>query len=66
VSEEEFLLTLTVPEAGRRYLNLGRNASYRAAESGLIPTIRIGKRLMRVPVRAMERLLDRAGDKSAA
>ena len=32
--------------------------AYAAAERGEIPTIRIG-RLLRVPVRAMERLLDR-------
>src|SRR5262245_179660 len=41
--------TLTVPEAGRRYFDLGRNASYEAARRGDIPTIRIG-RLLRVPV----------------
>jgi hypothetical protein len=53
--------TLTVPEAGRRYFDLGRNASYEAARRGDIPTIRIG-RLLRVPVVAMERKLERAGD----
>ena len=52
--------TLTVPEAGRRYFDLGRNASYQAARRGDIPTIRIGK-LLRVPVMAMERILE--GDK---
>ena len=31
--------------------------AYAAAERGEIPTIRVG-RLLRVPVRAMERLLD--------
>ena len=50
-------LTMTVPEAGKRYFGLSRDGSYRAAERGDIPTIRIG-RLLRVPVRAMERLLD--------
>jgi hypothetical protein len=53
--------TLTVPEAGRRYFDLGRNASYEAARRGDIPTIRIG-RLLRVPVVALERKLERAGD----
>jgi hypothetical protein len=48
--------TLTVPEAGRTYFALGRNASYEAARRGDIPTIRIG-RLLRVPVAAMERVL---------
>src|SRR5262249_24934330 len=50
-------LTITVPEAGKRYFGLSRDASYAAAQRGDIPTIRIG-RLLRVPVRAMERLLD--------
>jgi hypothetical protein len=54
-------LTITVPEAGRRYFGLCRNASYAAAERGEIPTVRIG-RLLRVPVRAMETKLDRAGE----
>ena len=50
-------LTMTVPEAGKKYFGLSRDSSYRAAERGEIPTIRIG-RLLRVPVRAMERMLD--------
>jgi hypothetical protein len=49
--------TLTVPEAGRVYFDLGRNASYEAARRGDIPTIKIG-RLLRVPVVALERLLE--------
>jgi hypothetical protein len=54
-------ITITVPEAGKRYFGLSRNASYAAATRGDIPTVRLG-RLLRVPVRAMERLLDRAGE----
>jgi excisionase family DNA binding protein len=57
-------LTLTVPEAGKRYFNLSRNASYAAAERGEIPTVRIGK-LLRVPIRALEAMLDSAARKSA-
>ncbi|WOH47656.1 DNA-binding protein [Bradyrhizobium sp. sBnM-33] len=49
--------TISVPEAGREYFGLGRNASYAAAERGDIPTIRIGK-LLRVPVKAMEERLE--------
>jgi len=49
--------TITVPEAGRIYLGIGRDSSYEAAKRGEIPVIRIG-RLLRVPVIAMERLLD--------
>jgi hypothetical protein len=52
--------TMTVPEAGRVYFDLGRNASYEAARRGDIPTIRIG-RLLRVPVVALERKLEEAG-----
>jgi excisionase family DNA binding protein len=49
-------LVITVPEAGRR-LGIGRAAAYQAAATGQLPTIRIG-RLLRVPVQALERLLD--------
>jgi hypothetical protein len=49
--------TLTVPQAGKRYFDLGRNASYEAARRGDIPTIKIG-RLLRVPVVALERMLE--------
>jgi excisionase family DNA binding protein len=49
--------TLTVPEAGKEYFGLSRNASYEAAHRGDIPTIRIG-RLLRVPVVALERKLE--------
>jgi hypothetical protein len=53
-------LTISVPEAGRVYFGISRNAAYAAAERGDIPTIRVG-RLLRVPVRAMELKLDAAG-----
>jgi excisionase family DNA binding protein len=49
-------LTISVPEAGRRYFGLSRGASYQAAERGEIPTVRVG-RLLRVPVAAMDRIL---------
>jgi Helix-turn-helix domain len=55
-------LTITVSEAGKRYFNLCRNASYDAAARGEIPAIRIG-RLLRVPVRALERMLDRTSER---
>jgi Helix-turn-helix domain len=53
-------LTLSVPQAGKEYFNMSRNASYEAARRGDIPVVRIG-RLLRVPVRALEKLLDQAG-----
>ena len=52
-------ITISVPEAGRRYFGLSRPASYDAAARGELPVIKIG-RLLRVPVRAMERMLDGA------
>jgi hypothetical protein len=61
---DEVSLTITVPEAGRRYFDMSRGASYAAAMRGDIPTIRVG-RLLRVPVRAMERKLDAAGQARA-
>jgi hypothetical protein len=57
-------LTISVPEAGKRYFGLCRNAAYNAATRGEIPTIRIG-RLLRVPVRALERMLERASEPAA-
>jgi hypothetical protein len=54
--------TLTVPEAGALYFDLQRDASYAAAARGDIPTIRIG-RTLRVPVAAMERMLEQAGSR---
>ena len=50
--------TISVPEAGR-WLGLKRNAAYEAAHRGDIPVIRIGK-LLRVPVVALERMLEEA------
>jgi hypothetical protein len=51
--------TISVPEAGKRYFKLGRDGSYEAAKRGDIPVIRLGRRL-RVPVAALERMLDEA------
>jgi hypothetical protein len=56
---------MSVPEAGKKYFDLSRDASYAAAQRGDIPTIRVG-RLLRVPVRAMERLLDGVDGAGAA
>jgi Helix-turn-helix domain len=61
---EEKPLTLTIPEAGKKYFGLSRNGAYNAAARGDFPTIRIG-RLLRVPVRALEQMLDRAGERPA-
>jgi Helix-turn-helix domain len=62
---KEAPITISVPEAGKRYFGLCRNAAYEAAARGQIPVIRIG-RLLRVPVRALERMLDRASEPAAS
>lgn len=38
-------LTLTIPEAGV-LLGIGRDAAYRAARDGEIPTLKLGRRLV--------------------
>ena len=52
--------TMPVPEAGKQYFGLGRNASYDAARRGQIPTIRIGSRIFAV-VAALDRMVGDAG-----
>jgi excisionase family DNA binding protein len=47
------------PTAGKA-LGLSRNTTYAAAQRGDIPTLRFG-RLVRVPLKALQRLLDGAG-----
>jgi hypothetical protein len=64
-TQQPTTLTLSVPEAGRKYFGIGRQAAYAAAARGQLPTIKIG-RLLRVPVRALEQMLDRAGEQSDA
>ena len=56
MDKQAFPRTLSVPEAGKRYFGISRNASYRAAERGDLPVIRVGK-LLRVPVIQMEKKL---------
>jgi hypothetical protein len=58
-------LTISIPEAGRRYFGLAKAASYAAARRGDIPVIEIGPRIKRVPVRALERMLDRVSEETA-
>ena len=50
--------TVNVEEAGR-ILGIGRNSAYEAVRRGEIPVIKIGK-LLRVPVVALERMLEEA------
>jgi hypothetical protein len=53
---DELPKTLSVPEAGKAYFDMGRNASYGAVARGEIPSIKIGRRV-RVPVVALEEML---------
>ena len=63
MTHDETAKTVSVPDAGRRYFGLAKNASYAAAARGEIPVIRIGGRL-RVPVCQLERMLE--GEKPTA
>jgi hypothetical protein len=63
--ENEGPKTISVPQAGKRYFDLGKNASYEAARRGELPVIRIGGRL-RVSVVALEQMLANAGSHKAA
>ncbi len=64
MSAHQEKLTLTIEEA-RGLLGIGRSAAYEAARRGQIPIIKIGKRLLVSRV-ALDRLLARAGEESAA
>lgn len=59
------VMTISVPEAGKRYFGLSRNAAYAAAIRGEIPTIKIG-RLLKVPVKALEQMLENPRKMEAA
>ena len=48
-------------EQAAKLCNIGRNAAYRAARDGTLPTVRFGKRIL-IPLSALEaRLLEQAG-----
>jgi hypothetical protein len=55
--DQQSCRSISVPQAGKVFLGIGRNASYQAAKNGDIPTIKVG-RLLRVPIAAMERKLE--------
>jgi hypothetical protein len=52
---------MPVPEAGKLYFGLGRNASYVAARRGQIPTISIGARRFAI-VAALDRMVSDDGE----
>lgn len=47
---------LDIPQAGA-YLGLNRVTSYRAAKSGLLPTVQVSERRYKVPTAALRRML---------
>ena len=56
---EQERITNTVEEAAA-ILGISRGSAYGLARKGVLPTIRLGRRLL-VPRRALERLLDGSG-----
>lgn len=56
--------TMSIPDAGKKYFNLGRNASYTAAKLGYIPTLDMGRKKVAV-VPAIERMIAEAGTKKS-
>ena len=56
-------MAISVPAAGKRLAGLSRNGSYAAAARGDIPVVRIG-RLLRVPVLALQKKIERASEQS--
>jgi hypothetical protein len=64
MDENDKPITMSVPDAGKKYFGLGRAASYQAADLNHIPTIRIGRR-RRAIVAAIEARIAEAGAKSA-
>ena len=62
-NDADGMLVIDVAEAGRR-LGISRSAAYQAVHAGQIPSVRIG-RLIRVPLIALQRMLDQAGAEAA-
>lgn len=52
-------VVLNLPEVAE-ILGVSRSSIYRWAKAGIIPTVRLGRRLL-VPAKALERLLDDRG-----
>jgi hypothetical protein len=56
IAEALRLPVITVPDAGRLFLGLGRSAAYQAAKRGDLPTVKIGG-LILVPVAKVAEML---------
>lgn len=48
--------TIPVPDAGKLFFGLGRNASYDAAKRGEIPTMKVGGRVVAIVAPLAEKL----------
>lgn len=48
--------TIPVPDAGRLFFGIGRNAAYDAAKAGIIPTIQVGSRKVAIVAPLAEKL----------
>jgi len=61
-------LTISVPEAGRLLYGVSEMTAYELARErpDLLPTIRVGKKLLRVPVCLIEEVLRQAAKHSDA
>jgi hypothetical protein len=56
---------MSIPKAGKHYYDLSRNASYEAERLGLLPTIRVGKKMKKVLTRVMERRIEKEAAKAS-
>lgn len=57
VSVEQSCETLSIEEAAR-ILKISRGTAYRSARNGSLPVLVFGQRRYRVPVKALQRLLE--------
>jgi hypothetical protein len=53
---------MSIPDAGRYYYGIGRNASYAGARLGLFALVPVGKKKKKVSTRAQNRLMEEAGN----
>lgn len=51
------------PDEVRKILGLSRSLTYRLIANGTIPSVRLGKRRLIIPVKALEELLENGVEK---
>lgn len=57
-------IMVSVPEAAR-LLNIKRSRAYELVNAGVIPSVRLGPRCIRVPVRALEERMNEMAEAGA-